>query len=781
MNFKAFSLFFFLTIFSVAQTQTIRGRVLDKDSKYQLVGANIILVGSDPLIGAVSDEKGEFKLLNVPIGRQALKITYLGYAEAYLPNIIVNTGKETILTIEMIEQVYTSEEVIISAKKAKSEVNNEMATVSARSFDIEETSRYAGSLNDPARMATNFAGVSGSNDARNDIIIRGNSPLGLLWRLEGVDIPNPNHFANAGSTGGPISILNNNVLDRSDFMTGAFPANYGNALSGVFDLQMRPGNNEKREYMGQFGFNGFEMGAEGPLSKKNKGSYICNYRYANLSIFKELGINLGAGDAVPVYQDISFKIDLPTNKKGRFTLWGIGGNSYIQLKSGDSKEEDMFTQNGFDTYYTTKMGVIGASHLYYFNEKTYGKLNFAITGSDIKISQDSVSFLDNSRTAFFGSTYAQTKMTVNYQLVKKINAKNTWQSGFFIDRYYFNNADSLKTGSFYRKIIDFSGELYLMQAFTQWQYRFTDKLQLITGLHFQQLTNNATYALEPRIGLNWDFSKRQSFSLGTGLHSQMQPAFLYFYQTRLADGSYIKTNEKLGFTRSFHVVGGYQNRVTENFRIKSEVYYQNLDKVPVEINPTYFSMLNAGAGFGIDRRDSLENKGLGYNYGLELTLERFFSKGFYFLFTTSLFESKYQGSDKIWRNTAFNGNYVFNALVGKEINLSKKVVFALDYRVTYAGGRRYVPIDLEASRLENEAVFIGERAFENKLKDYFRTDIKASIRLNSKKITQEWILSVQNFTNTKNVFQQVYVPLRGDLVTQYQLGIFPVVQYKILF
>lgn len=143
-----------------------------------------------------------------------------------------------------------------------------MATVSARSFTVEETSRYAGSLNDPSRMAANYAGVSSTSDARNDIIIRGNSPLGVLWRLNGMEIPNPNHFGSLGTTGGPVSILNNNLLDKSDFLTGAFPAEYGNALAGVFDLQMRSGNNEKTEFLGQVGFNGFELGAEGPIGKK---------------------------------------------------------------------------------------------------------------------------------------------------------------------------------------------------------------------------------------------------------------------------------------------------------------------------------------------------------------------------------------------------------------------------------------------------------------------------------------------------------------------------------
>lgn len=770
---------------TIVYSQTIRGKIVDKDSKYQLIGANVILVGSDPINGTVTDVNGEFKLTNIPVGRNTLKITYIGYKEIVMPNIIVNTGKETVLQFEMEEQVFESEEVVITSVKDKAQVNNEMAVISARSFDIEETSRYAGSLNDPARMATNFAGVSGMNDSRNDIVIRGNSPLGLLWRLEGVDIPNPNHFANAGSTGGPISILNNNLLDRSDFMTGAFPSNYGNGLSGVFDLQMRSGNNEKREYMGQFGFNGAEFGAEGPFSKKSRASYLCNYRYADLSVFQKMGINLGTGDAVPVYQDLSFKINIPTKGKSKFTVWGIGGASIINVEAKDttkeSKSDNNYTAEYFQTKYGTQMGVAGASHTYYFNEKTFGKLNIAVSGNNIGIKQDSVSFADRSKHPYFGSGYLQNKVTVNYQLVKKFNSKNTLQSGFFVERYGFNYADSVLNGAYFRKIIDYKGSLFLMQAYSQLQHRFSDKLSWVGGIHYQQLTNNGTYAIEPRTGINWELNKRNSLSLGVGMHSQMQPAFLYFYQTRLADGSYIMSNEKLGFSRSNQIVLGYNNRVSENIRVKAETYYQSLYNVPVEMRSSSFSMLNAGSTFGIDRSDSLVNKGTGYNYGVELTAEKFFSKGYYFLLTGSLFESKYKGSDGVERNTAFNGNFVVNLLAGKEFALNKKSILAFDYKMTYAGGKREIPIDLAKSIQAGQTVFDMTQIYTKRMPSYFRTDIKVTFRLNGKKVTQEWIFSIQNFTNQQNVFQRVYVASERRRDTQYQLGFFPLIQYKILF
>ena len=315
---RTFSFLFLLAfssnLLSQSLTQTIKGSVVDKQSQSALPGVAVQVEGITPVIGVITDADGQFRLQKVPLGRLQIRFQYLGYREKTV-SVILNAGKEAILNIELEESVIQAEEVVITGEQDKTKTNNKMSTVSARVFSAEEAARYAGSRNDPARMAANFAGVSGTNDSRNDIIIRGNSPTGILWRLNGLDIPNPNHFGNAGSTGGPISILNNNTLENSDFMTGAFAADYGNATSGVFDLKMRQGNRDKREFLAQVGFNGFELGAEGPFRKGKNASFLINYRYSTLSVFNALNIDFGTGAAIPQYQDLTFKTDFITKKQ----------------------------------------------------------------------------------------------------------------------------------------------------------------------------------------------------------------------------------------------------------------------------------------------------------------------------------------------------------------------------------------------------------------------------------------------------------------------------------
>ena len=338
-------------------TQVVRGTLVDKDSKMPLFGASLVIAGSDPQIGTITDDNGNFNFGQIPVGRYDIIIYYMGYETRTLTNILVGTGKEVVINVDLTESVVNLEEVVVNGKKHKSETINEMSSVSARTFTVEETRKYAGSFNDPGRMTSSYAGVTGDPSGNNEIIIRGNSPRGMLWRLEEIEIPNPNHFAEEGSTGGPISILNGATLDNSDFFTGAFPAEYGNAYSGVFDIGLRNGNNQKREHSVQVGMLGTDVTTEGPFNKESPASYLLNYRYSTLAMLNAIGIEI-AGDAVPKFQDITFKLNVPTNRYGVFTLFGIGGTSGVNEKD-----------NTFSNDFRTDMTAIGLKNTYFINEK----------------------------------------------------------------------------------------------------------------------------------------------------------------------------------------------------------------------------------------------------------------------------------------------------------------------------------------------------------------------------------------------------------------------------
>ena len=284
-------------------TQTIRGTVTDVDTKEALIGAEVFIVGSDPLIGTTADLDGNYVLENVPLGRQTVQCNYVGYLPFTRDNIQLNSAREYRLEISLKAGVELSE-VVVNAYN-RNEAVNELSVASIRRIDPEELQYHAATANDPGRLVQGFPGVQPSRDNRSDIVIRGNSSAGLLWRLEGIDIPNPNHFARRGSSGGGITVFSASLLGSSDFSVGAFPAEYGNAFSGVFDMKFRNGNMHQRQNTIRVGLLGLDYATEGPI-KKEKSSYLANFRYSTLGILNAAGLHLVGPRTDNNFQDFSF-------------------------------------------------------------------------------------------------------------------------------------------------------------------------------------------------------------------------------------------------------------------------------------------------------------------------------------------------------------------------------------------------------------------------------------------------------------------------------------------
>jgi hypothetical protein len=705
---------------------------------------------------------------------------------------LVTAGKEVILNFNLRESVSQLDEVVVTSSSAddKTLTNNELAVVSARSFNVDDTKRYAGALGDPSRMAANFAGVVGGNDSRNDIVVRGNSPLGMLWQLEGINIPNPNHFGALVSTGGPVSMLNNNTIDKSDFMSGAFPAQYGNAVASVFDIRLRDGNNEKHEFLGQVGFNGFEGGSEGPISRNSKSSYIVNYRYSTLGLFEAIGINFGAGSNTPVYQDINFKLTFPT-KKGKLTVFGLGGLSAIDLLGSEAdlgKGDNLYGSENYDSYPRYRTGIGGVGYEWNISPKTFAKVALGISASREEFKLDSL-VRDTNEEVIARYRRAEAKFeTQKGSLVfftrTKIDSKNSITSGFSIDNLGVNLFQQI----FYPNVgkdtirVDVNGQnMQLYQAHSTWKHRFNTKFNAQAGVHVQTYSLNSQVVVEPRLGVQYLPGIRHAVSLGYGIHNQVQSIYTSFVQTKTPSG-YELTNKELDFTTSQHVVLTYDWNMSDNLRLKAEAYYQWLTNIPVEKELSSYSAINTGASFAPSYKGNLVNEGTGRNYGLELTLERFFNKGFYFLITTSLFDSKYEGSDGVLRNTAFNTRYIMNALVGREWEIgSNKKFFSINLKVTAIGGKYLTPLDFERSGQMGREVYRESLAFSEQQSPYFRTDLRFAYRKEYKRTTFEASLDLQNLTNRENIFSQIYNPRTNTIVDQYQQSFFPVPYLRFTF
>ncbi len=790
-------IFLFVLVNSIntfAQTGVIRGTVLDKQSEKSIAGATIVLL-SDPNKGTITDENGSFELKNVPLGRQTIQINYLGYESSTVPDIDLTAGKDFVISVYLIEKFDSLEEVVIVAEgnnKAKS--INKLAAVSVRQFSPEEVNRYAGGRSDVARLASNFAGVSTSDDSRNDIVVRGNSPTGLLWRLEGIPIPSPNHFSTLGTTGSPVSALNPNLLSNSDFITSAFPAEYGNAIGGVFDLSLRKGNNKDYEYsVGVAAFPGAEVMAEGPLGKKG-GSFLVAGRYGIVGV-----LGLAGTTAQPNYNDFSFNIDLGKSKWGNFSIFGIFGNSNIDLigKDVELSNDDLFATRDEDSFVTSGFGVFGIKHTLDIGSKSYLKTVISSSTSVETFERDRYFNLETPtefKIRWTEVDNTESRITFSTLFNSKISKKFTFRSGLLLesftlenrltdrDRQEDNNDDDLPD---FVNLISNDGSYSIVQPYATGQFRFTEKLTLNAGLHGQYFSLNEEFVIEPRTSLTYAINNKSSINIGYGLHHQNVAAPLLFLNETIGD-NLVQSNRNLDLVRSAHYVIGYDLRFANKWRTKFEIYYQAIDKAAVEKTPTGYSSLTEGAdfGFSIDK-NSLVSNGEGFNQGVEFTLEKFFSKGYNLLFTTSLFESKFKGSDNIERDSPFNNGYVINLLAGKEfiIGKAKKNVFSINTKFTTAGGRYYTPVDLPASIEAGYEIRDDSNAFSEQYDPYLRVDIKFGFKLNSskKKSSHQFYVDFQNVTNNSNVFTRDYNRLTQEVNQIDQIGFQPDFGYRFQF
>ena len=771
---------FTLIIYSSANasrlTQVVKGRVVDQQTKVGLICANVVIYGTS--MGAATDMDGYFRILKVPVGRHSIKVMYMGYKSRIIPEILVGSAKEIVLMIELEEDVIKGQEIVVTPKVEKNKPINTMTTVSARSFSVEETQRYAGGFDDPARLASSFAGVTYGNAQDNAIIIRGNAPKGLLWRLEGIEIPNPNHFPDGNVLGGGLfTIFSNQVLANSDFLTGAFPAEYGNALSGVFDMKLRNGNRDVREWTFQAGLMGIDFSAEGPFTKNSNASYLMNYRYSTIGLLTDL--NVIDTEQKLKYQDLSFKLNFPTRNAGTFSLWGIGSMDQInEIEEIDStKWEHEWDRLKYDSEF--RVGAFGLNHKYILGNSTFINSTIAMTAEDIIYDLERLD--DNGilrKNEFIDSFNGRTTVTsiLNHKFSPRLSNKTgiVWNYLFYdmkLQSTIDNDPETFQT------FVEENGNSQLFQVFTQTQLKITNDLKLNAGIHAEYFLLNKNYSIEPRVGINWNIHPHHMISFGYGRHSQLENIRYYLAQRETESGIEIP-NKNLNFTHADHFIFGYDFQITKHSRLKIEPYYQYLYDVPVRKNDQ-FSFINLKDERYIN--DPLVNEGTGTNIGIDLTLERFLNNNYYYLITASIFDSKYKGGDGVERNSRYNRNYVFNGLFGKEFNVKNNNIFGINGRFTYMGGERISPVLRDASLSARKAIYDESRAFAESLNESVYLDITTTYRINHRNVAHIFALQVKNVLGSPNDYGYVYNYKDKDLKRDKMVIVLPSISYKIEF
>ncbi|GFR77317.1 TonB-dependent receptor [Elysia marginata] len=794
----------------------IKGYVLDASDEIPLFGVAVLIKGSEKSIGVTTDEEGRFEI-DVPIGDNNLIFKYLGY-KTHISTIKNYSGRTEEVIIKMKASLNKLNEIVVKPKQRRDEAVNTMSLTNSIAFDTELTERFASTFGDPSRMVTSFAGVTSANEQRNDIVVRGNTSQGLLWRLEGINIPNPNHFSSDGATGGGVSLLNPDLIKKSDFFLSAFLPEYGNATSGVFDITLREGNYKKTEGKVKLGFTGLELGFQGPFNKNDKSSFIFAYRYSIPQILNLLGIPVVPG-AVPKYQDLTFKFTMPRLKWDKITLWGIGGISEIDLLEKNLKGTNRYGYTGTskpntNTYYNSKVAMVGLNHTHFFRNihkvKTAFMLSYSGNSTDVYDIKDT-----REDRNFYNLESIQYKISAKSEYLGKIDNKTSYKTGLYIDilgtfmkEKIYRDQSSPKTYNTLRNIDQFG--LVTAQPYAQVTHRTRSNFSLTGGLNllYFSLTNNL--GIDPRVNLSWNASESLTLNFGYGLHHKTQPLLSYYIEkptkkSEMQPNGEI-TNRNLKLSRNQHLVFGTSWQVLNDLRIGADVYYQYLDNIPISkdssflntesngirvggqnpINPSVYSILNtSNRSFHLQVPYDLINAGTGRNYGVEITLDKSFSKGYYILFTSSFFDSKYKAIDGIERNTTQNLKYITNLSLGYEYGLIKRPrldwVVNVDSKITLKGGQPYRGILKDESK--QYVVYDDKNIYKNRLEPYKNVNLKIGSRINFPKTSHVLYVDFKNIFDFNNVFDYNWQVKNEKLIEQkvLQPPFLWVLTYKFIF
>ena len=748
-------------------TQTVRGRVVDAVTNAPVPSAMVILSKTNektPTIAARYEATdGVFRFDNTIVGRYDISAQCVGFQTITLSNIVVETGKETVIDLKM-----AASTTLLDSFEVRS-TTTEIAKIGlAQSINLEALQRLPANFNDIARMLTTVSGVSAETDAANHIAIRGMSPNALQWFLEGAEIVNPNHLSNAGTVGdratqngGGVSIFSTQVVERADFYKGSTPTGYGNALAGAVDVRFRNGNNEHQETSLGIGLIGLDVATEGAFSKKSKASYLVNYRYSTVGLLSKLGVNLG--DEATAFQDFSFKMSFPMQKLGDFTVFGLGGvseNVFVHKKRADWKTQ----KDSQDIGFKSNMGVVGATHSIRFNKTTSWQTTAALSALEGNRLAVGFNALEQVVSVFdFNNIHRKlfVKTQVNHQF-----KSNVLSVGMVIKNEFVDNRDSFRTQTFRGLDNVNKGEGMFYMPFVDFSSRIGKKWAYSLGLRATYFSYTENLSIEPTAMLQRQLRKNESLKLTYSRQSQMLPPALYFssyYQ------KFVKRGE-LKFTESDNFNLTYDKRLANNVQLSLTAFGQ-----------FYKNVYNFGRGFSFtswsvldnfdDLGDAIGFDGTAQTIGIELNIHQNNKNGLFWQINATLFDASYnEGNDK--RPLAYNNHFIGNAYIGKEWTLGSRQnrFLGVGSRTILRGGSQ--PI------YYNNSIY---NSTQRKVANYFRSDLNVYVKRNRKNWSSTLQLDIQNVTNRENEQYYYFDTFMQKQTPQYQLGLLPNLSYKVSF
>jgi len=624
--------------------------------------------------------------------------------------------------------------------------------------DVKTLNKAPGVFDDPSRVLQALPSVRGTNDQANHISIRGNSPNSTKWYLEDLEIINPNHLNNAGidsdlisTSGGGVLLLSGQVLENTTFFNSAFPANYANSIGGIVNLDLNRGSEQNYNHRFKIGLLGIDVGSKGPITKKaGKSNYLVNYRYSTIGLLTNLGVEVG--DETIVFQDFVFNVEQsisPDLDMKLYGFWGQSSNKFEHDSIADSTTEDKFL---YDIIFNSNNINVGSQLNYNLSDNNllYAKINYG----NQQNSRNQTLKLDNTSTR---DELNQQKLSIRF------GWNNNFDRGVFKSALTFTN-DINQLGD----TGDAISNSYLYAGFSNSiEIQLNTKISANAGLNLIYYDLYNEFLVEPRLSLSAQLTDQLNTTLKYGKHSQ----YPYFRIVNLP------TAEDLSTEKAHHYNWSVQynlNRV----KLLGGLYYQQVYDVAIDtISGGFFSAVNQ---FSTPIDQFVQSTGKARNYGFEWQAIYESPKNLTLNLSGSISKSRFNTFDNQWFDSRFDQEYSLIAAVSKDFLLSKNRVLGINAKSTYMGGLKYTPIALDASLNSDRIVFSNE-IFASQYPDFFRIDMKLYLQKKKKKRSTEWSLDIQNLTNASNLAFITLDRNRGELVERNQLGLIPILSYKIDF
>lgn len=762
---KAYLLLFILIISNniFSQTSEITGRVIDKSNQLPVGEVAVALIkGGSIITGRETYENGFFKITDVEVGEYSLRFNQIGYVTLLLDNIVVNSGSPTNVLVEL--EIVSTDEIVVEENRF---VMPDDLVNSFKKLQYEEIRRTPGGFEDIGRVVQILPGVSFVNDGRNDLIVRGGAPSENLFLVDNTFIPNINHFGSQGTTGGPVSIINLELVKEVDFLTGGFSARYGDKLSSVLEIKFREGNREKFISDINLSATGFGAVIEGPIGNRKKGSWILSARRSYLDLI----FNASGFGFVPEYSSVQFKGVYDFDEKNSLTVNAIGNLDKVTFNNDEE-------ENRQDNENILKNNQTGYVNSFQFRT-VLSKRSFAL----FNLGRTFTKFDYSGRDANFNEIFknkskeGETSLKAEYFLTPGVNTQIQAGGSFrFVnfendilqdsDTSYFINPESGKRYVF--PALNLNGDNYTDKAylFTQISQNIYKGIKLNLGLRYDyfEFLNDKNY-LAPRASILFPVTKKLNLSFAYGIFYQ-SPSYLWLIAN--------EKNRNLKDIKAAHYVTGIEYFISTDWRMTIEAYYKNYSDYPVSTLRPYLILANNGGNF--EERDDfgleqLTSAGTGFARGIEFFLQKALTENFYGLVNLSLFEVKYKALDGIERQSDFNNQYLFTITGGYQLGDGWEA--AAKFRL--AGGRPYTPINpYDGTQLVSEYNTA-------RLPDYSRLDLRVDKKINFEKWTFVTYIDIQNALNKKNVTDREWNKYERRIEDNESIGLLPTIGINAIF